>query len=107
MAGLVTLAVGLIIGYLGQRSRFCIISGVRDFYLARDAYRLKGLLGVVLGGLIGFTIVKTGGGHVQGFPLIFEGLPAGSRVLILISVIAVSAWLSFPSLPRDAPSDST
>lgn len=31
MIGIVTLVIGLIIGYLGQRSRFCIISGSETF----------------------------------------------------------------------------
>ncbi|MFH1662892.1 MAG: hypothetical protein ABH934_03120 [Chloroflexota bacterium] len=56
MIGVVTLIIGIILGYMGQRSRFCIISGIRDFYLIRDAYRLKGLIGIIIGGILGFSI---------------------------------------------------
>ncbi|MGI8563194.1 MAG: transporter [Candidatus Dormibacter sp.] len=39
-----TLVLGLLIGYVGQRSRMCFIGGVRDFMLVRDGELLKGLL---------------------------------------------------------------
>ena len=51
-----TLFVGLFIGYLGQRSRWCIISGVRDAYLVRNFHRIRGLLGLIIGAVLGFTI---------------------------------------------------
>lgn len=87
MAGITTVVIGLIIGYLGQRSRFCIISGVRDYYLVKDAYRLKGLLGVILGGLIGFSIVNLVKGNLLGFPLITQGLNTESWVRITLGII--------------------
>jgi uncharacterized membrane protein YedE/YeeE len=38
-----TLVVGLIVGYLAQRSRMCFIGGLRDFILVRDTELLKGV----------------------------------------------------------------
>ena len=43
-AAIVTLLVGVIVGYLGQRSRMCFIGGIRDFMLVRDGYLLRGLV---------------------------------------------------------------
>ena len=37
-----SLGLGLIVGYLGQRSRMCSIGGLRDFVLVRDTGLLKG-----------------------------------------------------------------
>ena len=39
-----SLLIGLIIGFLGQRSRMCFIGGFRDFLLIRDKELLKGLI---------------------------------------------------------------
>lgn len=63
-----TLIVGILIGYLGQSSKFCIVSGIRDSYLLRNFYRIKGLLGLIIGAALGFTIFKLIGGDVPGFP---------------------------------------
>ena len=40
---LVTLLMGVILGYLAQRSRMCFIGGLRDFILVRDKELLKGV----------------------------------------------------------------
>lgn len=39
-----TLVMGVILGYLAQRSRICFIGGLRDFILVRDRELLKGAL---------------------------------------------------------------
>ncbi len=57
-----TLVVGVVIGYMGQRSRFCTISGVRDYILLRDSFRLKGPLGLIIGGVLGYTAFRFMGG---------------------------------------------
>jgi hypothetical protein len=43
----VSLVVGLAVGVLAQRSRFCTIAGVRDFILMRDTHLLSGILALV------------------------------------------------------------
>ncbi|HKI33229.1 MAG TPA: YedE family putative selenium transporter [Gemmataceae bacterium] len=46
------LGVGLVIGFLAQRSRFCTIAGVRDFILMRDTHFTVGIVALVLGALV-------------------------------------------------------
>jgi hypothetical protein len=69
IASLATLAVGIMIGYWGQRSRFCTISAFRDGYILKDFYRIKGLLGIIIGGVIGYTAFWFIGGDVPNFPI--------------------------------------
>lgn len=45
---LVTLAIGFIVGYLGQRSGYCSIGGFRDFFLARHTRLLSGYLTLIV-----------------------------------------------------------
>jgi uncharacterized membrane protein YedE/YeeE len=42
-AAVATLVIGVIVGYLGQRSRMCFVGGIRDVILVRDTALLKGL----------------------------------------------------------------
>ena len=56
-ATLATLTIGIILGYLGQRSRMCFIGGIRDFILVRDTYLLKGLLAFGLTAWVAFPLV--------------------------------------------------
>jgi hypothetical protein len=65
-----TFVLGLLIGYLGQRSRLCFVSGYRDFFLMRDAYLLKGVLGTSIGALAGYVLFRQLGGAVPHFPLL-------------------------------------
>jgi uncharacterized membrane protein YedE/YeeE len=67
---LITLLAGLIIGFLGQRSRFCIISGIRDRYLLKDSSRIMGLFGLLLGAAIGFVAIKFLGGDIANYPMV-------------------------------------
>jgi hypothetical protein len=43
-AAVATLLIGIVLGYLGQRSRMCFVGGIRDFILVRDTALLKGLI---------------------------------------------------------------
>jgi len=103
MIGIITLISGLILGYMGQRSRFCTISGIRDFYLVRDVYRLKGLIGVIIGGIIGFSIVNVAGGDLPGFPLLAEGLKIEPWVLIPLSVMGAFGMAYFSVMAEGCP----
>ncbi len=40
----ISLVVGLVIGFLAQRSRFCTVGAVRDMILMRDSHLLNGIL---------------------------------------------------------------
>lgn len=46
-------AAGLAVGVLAQRSRFCMIGGIRDFILFRDTHLLLGLLSLLIFALLG------------------------------------------------------
>jgi hypothetical protein len=43
-AAIATLVIGIVIGYLAQRSRMCFVGGIRDYILVRDTALLKGLV---------------------------------------------------------------
>ena len=45
---LVSLAVGLLIGFLAQRSRFCTMGAIRDFVLFRQMHLLLGFISLVV-----------------------------------------------------------
>ena len=81
-----SLLLGLIIGYLGQRSRLCFIAGYRDFFMARDTTLLKGVLGAFIGALAGYALFDALGGTVPGFPMLLStpGLTAQATWLFTI-----------------------
>lgn len=68
-----TLIIGFIIGYLAQRSKFCTIGGIRNFYLARDMYLLKGVLVLVATASIGYLFTHAAGGPAMDFPAFTTG----------------------------------
>lgn len=63
-AAIATLVIGVILGYLGQRSRMCFVGGIRDFILVRDTYLLRGLIAFGLTAWLAFPLVGfVIGGH--------------------------------------------
>jgi uncharacterized membrane protein YedE/YeeE len=56
-AAIATLVIGVILGYLGQRSRMCFVGGIRDFILVRDTALLKGLVAFGLTAWLAFPLV--------------------------------------------------
>ena len=62
-----TFIFGIILGYLFQRARMCFIGGMRDFYLIRDTWLIKGLFGFFAGALIGY-IIFSATGLISAFP---------------------------------------
>jgi len=56
-AAIATLVIGVVIGYLGQRSRMCFVGGIRDFILVRDTYLLRGLIAFGLTAWLAFPLV--------------------------------------------------
>ncbi len=44
----ISLGVGLVIGILAQRSRFCTMGSIRDIILARDTHLLSGILALLV-----------------------------------------------------------
>jgi hypothetical protein len=85
-AAVASLVLGLLVGYLGQRTRLCYIAGYRDALAMRDFTLLKGVLGTVVGAVAGFAIADWLGGAVPAFPLLLmtPGLRSASTWLITI-----------------------
>ena len=69
-AGVATLVIGVIVGYLAQRSRMCFVGGIRDFILVRDTSLLKGLAAFGLTAWMAFPVARLlGGSGVLSFSL--------------------------------------
>jgi YedE family putative selenium metabolism protein len=49
----IALAAGLIFGILAQRTRFCLVGGIRDFVIFGDFYLLYGFFAILVVALIG------------------------------------------------------
>ena len=45
---LISLAVGLLIGFLAQRSRFCTVGAVRDMIMLKDSHLLNGVIAFIV-----------------------------------------------------------
>lgn len=81
---IITLSIGILIGYLGQRSRFCIVSGIRDYFLLKNSYRLKGFLGLILGALFGFMVFRLLGSDMPSLPISSQFGSAASIMLVIV-----------------------
>jgi uncharacterized protein len=91
-AAAATLALGFVIGYLGQRSRLCFAAGYRDAVLTRDVRALGGVGGAFAGALVGYIVFKALGGAISGFPNMVAGPRLDSTtpwLAILISGLGV------------------
>ncbi len=51
------LAAGLVVGILAQRSRLCMIGGIRDFIFFRDTYLLSGFLAMLAAATLGNLVM--------------------------------------------------
>jgi YedE family putative selenium metabolism protein len=52
----ISLVAGLVVGFLGQRSRLCFAGGVRDMILIRSPHLLIGFVAVLVAALVGNVI---------------------------------------------------
>jgi hypothetical protein len=50
---LVALAAGLVVGVLAQRTRLCMVGGIRDLVLFKDNYLILGFLAILVAAFIG------------------------------------------------------
>ncbi len=93
---IVTLFLGLLIGWLAQRSGFCSIGGFRDFFMFKHTRLLYGYIALIVGAFIGYLVfwLITPTAFENFFWLIGKGLmpvpgaPAGLTVAAYI-VLAV------------------
>ena len=65
---IVTAVIGVILGFLGQRSRMCFIGGWRDFFLIRDTYLLKGFFAFLITAAILFAVFNHSGYYLKNYP---------------------------------------
>ena len=87
---IVSLFVGLIVGYLGQRSRMCTIGGLRDFVLVRDTELLKGVIALLVASWVAFGMLRPIASSDAGKGLIAAGTtPSGLTACIAILVGAL------------------
>jgi len=71
----VSLVIGLLIGFLAQRSRFCTMGAIRDFVLFRQMHLLSGFIGLIITALVVNFIVGQ-------FKPGFEGQPVAHTMHI-------------------------
>jgi uncharacterized membrane protein YedE/YeeE len=83
IVSIASLAVGLIVGYLGQRSRMCTIGGLRDFVLVRDTELLKGVGALLVASWVVFGALRQLAGSDAGDGLIAAGTtPSGLGIVV-------------------------
>ncbi len=66
VAAIASLVGGIVIGFVGQRSRMCFVGGIRDWILVRDTFLLKGLVAFGLVAWIAFPLSSLVGGAPVG-----------------------------------------
>lgn len=81
VAAIASLVVGIVIGFVGQRSRMCFVGGIRDWILVRDTFLLKGLVAFLLVGWVLFPLSGVVGGTA----------PAGFASPVLTTVLLTVA----------------
>jgi uncharacterized membrane protein YedE/YeeE len=75
-----SLFVGIVIGFVGQRSRMCFVGGIRDWILARDTFLLKGLVAFIVVSWVAFPAAALAGGE----PVAEFGRPIASAALLTV-----------------------
>ena len=50
---MISLGAGLVTGYLAQRTRLCMVGGIRDMIMFKDSYLLLGFIGILVAALAG------------------------------------------------------
>ncbi len=71
---IISLAAGIIVGALAQRTRLCMVGGLRDFVLFREWKLLAGFLAVLVSALV-VNLILTGVTDGTYFALGMEGQP--------------------------------
>ncbi|MGN0335311.1 MAG: YedE family putative selenium transporter [Lachnospiraceae bacterium] len=71
---LISLTAGLVVGALAQRTRLCMVGGIRDFILFRDTKLLSGFIAIFVSALI-CNLILTFSGEGTYFTLAMENQP--------------------------------
>lgn len=72
---IVSLIAGLVVGALAQKTRLCMVGGIRDLILFKDCKLILGFAGIFIGALICNLILNASVADVTYFKLGFEGQP--------------------------------
>ncbi|MEG2096799.1 MAG: YedE family putative selenium transporter [Pseudoflavonifractor sp.] len=72
---IVALIAGLAVGALAQKTRLCMVGGIRDAMLFRDFHLLTGFIAIFVAVLAGNLILKFSGLNPAAFHLSFVGQP--------------------------------
>ena len=80
---MVALAVGLIVGWMAQRSRFCTVGAIRDLIMLRDAHLFNGVLA--------FIVVALAGG-CPGRQFIMSGEGDGDAAVFVLGMLVGAAF---------------
>jgi hypothetical protein len=94
MSSLYTLLSGLVIGYLAQRSRFCLYAPIRDTLLMREWHGWRGVLVVLVVSFFLYSLAN----RLGWLPLDTLGWSSNLTVFLVASALAglglglVSAW---------------
>ncbi len=83
IVSLSTLAMGIIIGYLGQRSGFCSTGSLRNFLITKDTRLLKDMTAFIAAAFAGFMLISLTG-FAPGFPAFAQ---AGNAVSVYTACI--------------------
>jgi hypothetical protein len=86
IVSITSLCVGLIVGYLGQRSRMCTIGGLRDFVLVRDTGLLKGVGAMLLASWVAFGVLHAIAGSDLNRLVAAGTTPSGIGAVVAILV---------------------
>ncbi len=86
-AAIASLVFGIIVGYLGQRSRLCFIAGYRDWFVMRDTFILKGVIGAFIGAVGGYILFKYLGGIVPMFPMLLNSPGVTMRSVWMFTIV--------------------
>lgn len=95
-----TLLMGILLGYLAQRSRFCLIGGLRDFIFVRDTELLKGAIAFFITAWLAFSIASVSGLIDLQAPQLHETIPgaatavAASPLTLQSGTTDFALWLS-------------
>jgi len=79
IVSLATLVIGIIIGYLGQRSGFCSTGSIRGFLITRDKRLLRDVVALTAVAFTGYFLLSLAG-IAHGFPVFAR--PTGNIVSV-------------------------
>lgn len=92
MTTLLTLAVGLVFGFLAQRSRFCMVAPIRNWLLTHDLRAWEGVLALFVTTYFGYSLAQYFGVVERSVPLL--GLHLTTTAILIASAAFGLGFLS-------------